>query len=285
MAAPALSQVLAMDAALKKVYENAITEFMDTITPEMSIYEVREVAVAIAAKYQMLGSRLGALWYDVCAELAGLRLDPAELIDIDLEAIERKLSSADTEQEITNTISEIIKEAMRQTGEAALWRDHRRGLKKGKWCRVPTGDTTCAWCLMLASNGAWYLSEETALGGTPDVIEEIPINGKMQKTARFTPSDELRDEASHYHANCDCIAVYYADAEDIAGYDALFDYKAMYYAADEARINGDYSEEMAARLLAAKAKHERDFLEKKTDRPWTKYNATMMLMREMFGLK
>lgn len=163
MAAPALSQVLAMDAALKKVYENAIMEFMDTITPDMSIYEVREVAVAIAAKYQMLGSRLGALWYDVCAELAGLRLDPAEMLDVDLVTLERKVAQAEDKEEIAETISAIIQDAMRETGRAAAWRDYSRGLTNGKWCRVPTGDTTCAWCLMLASNGAWYLSAESAL--------------------------------------------------------------------------------------------------------------------------
>ena len=282
MAAPALSQVLAMDAALKKVYENAIMEFMDTITPDMSIYEVREVAVAIAAKYQMLGSRLGALWYDVCAELAGLRLDPAEMLDVDLVTLERKVAQAEDKEEIAETISAIIQDAMRETGRAAAWRDYSRGLTNGKWCRVPTGDTTCAWCLMLASNGAWYLSAESALGGTPDIIGEMPINGKPQEFAAF---DGLTSEADHYHEHCDCIAVYFADAEDIAGYDALFDYKAMYYAADEARINGDYSEEMAARILAAKEKHDKEFAEGKTKRPWTEYNATMMLMREMFGLK
>lgn len=256
MAAPALSQVLAMDAALKKVYENAITEFMDTITPEMSIYEVREVAVAIAAKYQMLGSRLGALWYDVCAELAGLRLDPAEMVDVDLVTLEKKVAEAQSADELTDELRAVIYDAWRQTGRMALQRDYSRGLAGGKWCRVPVGET-CAWCIMLASNGAWYLSEETALG----------------------------KEAGHYHNHCDCIAVYYANAEEIEGYTALGDYKAMFYAADQARERGEYSPEVAQRILDAKARHEREYDEGVTATPWTDYNATMIIMREMFGLK
>lgn len=37
----------------------------------------------------------------------------------------------------------------------------RNGLR---YARVPSGPRTCAWCLMLASRGAVYLSEDTAAG-------------------------------------------------------------------------------------------------------------------------
>lgn len=33
-----------------------------------------------------------------------------------------------------------------------------------RWARVPTGDETCAWCLILASRGAAYSSRESAGG-------------------------------------------------------------------------------------------------------------------------
>lgn len=257
MAAPALSQVLAMDAALKKIYENAITEFMDTITPEMTVYEVREVAVAIAAKYRRLGSELGALWYDVCAELAGLRLEPAELLPTDLVGLQKAAEKVTTVEECREYFLRMVYDAMRQTGKYNLVRDFERGLAPGKWARVPTGDETCAWCIMLASNGAWYLSEKTALGDEPD----------------------------HYHAHCDCIAVYYANAEDIEGYDKLYDYKAMYYMADQKRIEGDYSQEVADRIERAKAKHQADYDAGLTDKKWTPYNETMIVMRDLFGLK
>lgn len=280
MAAPALSQVLAMDAALKKIYENAITEFMDTITPEMTVYEVREVAVAIAAKYRRLGSELGALWYDVCAELAGLRLEPAELLETTAADLERRLEKSTTVEEYKAAFKRIIYDAMRETGKWGMWRDFERGLAPGKWARVPTGDTTCAWCLMLASNGAWYISAESALGGQPTSTDPFTYGGKEYKSAQLDPA-----MADHYHDNCDCIAVYYANAEDIEGYDAFYDYKTMYYEADQARRNGNYSQEVADRIEKARKKHEEDYEAGRTDIKWTEYNETMIVMREMYGLK
>ena len=218
--------------------------------------DVREVATAISAKYRLLGSELGAIWYDLCAELAGLDVDPAELADIDLDAISKQLETAETQEDFSNAFRKNIYDGMRGTGMHNVKREYDRGLQGGKWARVPVGET-CAWCLMLASNGAWYISEETALGKS----------------------------AGHYHDHCDCIAVYYADAEEIEGYSALYDYKAMYYAADEARIEGRYSDEVADRIAEAKARHEKEYIQGKLDRPWDDTNATMIVMRDMFGLK
>lgn len=256
MAAPAMSQVLALDSALRKVYENAIAEFLDTIDASMNIAELREVAAAIAAKYRMLGSELGALWYDVCAELAGLDLEPAMLEDLDLEEVARSVAQAETIEEFENAFRQNIWDAMRNTGMSNVWREYERGMSGARWARVPVGET-CAWCLMLASNGAWYLSEESA----------------------------LRESAGRYHNHCDCIAVYFADAEEIDGYDALYDYKAMYYAADQARIEGRYSEDVAERIARAREQHEKEYEAGKTTEKWTDMNATMIVMRGMYGLK
>lgn len=63
----------------------------------------------------------------------------------------------------------------------------RRDPKKPKWARVPTGAETCEFCIMLASRGFVYHSEETA---------------------------------SHAHANCDCRIVPSWDKSPTAqGYD------------------------------------------------------------------
>lgn len=57
-----------------------------------------------------------------------------------------------------------------------------------RWARVPTGSETCQWCIMLASRGFDYLSEESA---------------------------------SHTHANCDCRIVPSWDRKNpsVQGYD------------------------------------------------------------------
>ncbi|PQP24156.1 hypothetical protein [Rhodococcus opacus] len=50
---------------------------------------------------------------------------------------------------------------------------------KAKWARIPSGPTTCAFCLVMASRGAVYRTEKTAGGG---------------------------DEMNRYHLLCDCTA-------------------------------------------------------------------------------
>ena len=63
----------------------------------------------------------------------------------------------------------------------------RRDPKRPKWARVPTGADTCAFCIMLASRGFTYQSEETA---------------------------------SHAHADCDCRIVPSWDRSPaVQGYD------------------------------------------------------------------
>lgn len=69
----------------------------------------------------------------------------------------------------------------------------KRDPKKPKWARVPSGIDTCDFCIMLASRGFAYQSEETA---------------------------------SHAHANCDCrIVPSWSRGTKVQGYDpdALYD--------------------------------------------------------------
>ena len=125
---------------------------------------------------------------------------------------------------------------------------------------------------MLASQGAWYLSKESALGN----------NG------------------GHYHDGCDCVAVYHADADNIPNYNNLLRYKRMYYDAENARVankngNKKYDEELQERVDRAKAQHaEREAAKKQKaiergeeyeENPWTRYNETLIVMRYQNGLK
>ena len=115
---------------------------------------------------------------------------------------------------------------------------------------------------MLASQGAWYLSEESAKG-----------------------------DAGHYHDGCNCVAVYHTDAESIRGYSGqLAKYKSMYYEAENIREANDsgrepYPEELAKRIEAARIAHEIKFDNGETDKPWTQYNEDLIIMRDKFKLK
>ncbi len=62
--------------------------------------------------------------------------------------------------------------------------------RKVRFARVPTGPTTCGWCLMLASRGFVYYTAERA------------------------------GEANKYHRHCDCrIIPGYGDSPQVEGYD------------------------------------------------------------------
>ncbi len=76
------------------------------------------------------------------------------------------------------------------TMHALTKRDARKLGREVRFARVPTGPTTCPWCLMLASRGFVYWSAKTA------------------------------GEANKFHRNCDCrILPGYSDDASVEGYD------------------------------------------------------------------
>ena len=270
MAAPNYEQIQSFGNVTQQVIDAAIDEFMEYVYEGMTIDELVDAATNVAMKFSYLGSELGAQWYDLCSEMAGLDVEPAELSDFDAAQIQSRVKWAVDSAPETSTIGDTIgqflqtqvQNSIRTTGNANLWRDYERGMAGGRWARVPVGDT-CAWCLMLASNGTWYLSEKTAIGADP----------------------------GHYHDGCNCIAVYHSNAESISGYSQLTKYKEMYYEAENARSANasgkqPYDEELQVRIDRAKAVHKAKYDAGETDTPWTKYNETLIVMRyQNEGLK
>ena len=271
MATPNYEQIQSFGLVRTQLVEAAVDELMDYLYDGISRDEVVAIAAEIAGKYAMLGEELGAQWYDLCTELAGIQAEPAVVAPVNDKRMAAWADSYIAAEFITkeialNYLQDVINDSIRSTGDANLWRDYERGLAGGKWCRVPVGDT-CAWCMMLASNGAWYLSEESA-----------------KRTA----------DGDKYHDHCDCIAVYHADAENIRGYTKLYTYKKKYYDAENARQANDtgrtpYPDELKYRISQAEKEHkqreERRYLEalergeEYEKKPWTVYNEDMIVMR------
>lgn len=268
---PSYEQILSFGETRTQLVEYAIEEFQYWVKQGLTEEELFSIATQLGEKYGLLASELGAQWYDLCTQLAEIEAEPAELSPVSTEDINARVTAAMNAEPVliesvfNSYLQNVVNDSIRRTGDANLQRDYERGLAGGKWCRVPVGDT-CAWCLMLASNGAWYKSEETALGTSPD----------------------------HYHSDCNCIAVYHADAESIKGYDKLTEYKQMYYAADDARIankNGreQYPEELKQRIDIAKAKHEAREEQRAEDArargeyykkiPWRNTNEDLIILR------
>lgn len=93
------------------------------------------------------------------------------------------LSNLDDAQQF---IAEMIAASERLT----LQRNMRLDPTKPRWARVPAGPTTCAFCLMLASRGFAYLSEESAgLGNSyhPHCDCRIVPSWGKQHLAGFNP--------------------------------------------------------------------------------------------------
>lgn len=272
MPAPNFEQIQSFSRVTGQLKESAVDEFMGELVEGMSRDEVIELASQIADKYRMLGSELGAQWYDLCSELAGYSLAPAELETPDYEGVRSRASNAaaradaagDYARSFSEWLTNEIMDSIRTTGDDNLWRDYRRGLVPGKWCRVPVGET-CAWCMMLASQGAWYKSRESA----------------------------LRESAGRYHSDCDCIAVFHADADSISGYTQLQEYKSAYYSAENARQANNsgkqpYPEDLEIRVQKAKAHHAEQNRKRRENGeeevPWRVYNETLVVMRYQNGL-
>lgn len=274
---PSYEQILSFGSTRTQLVEYAIEEFQYWVKQGLTEEELFSIATQLGEKYGLLASELGAQWYDLCTQLAEIEAEPAELSPVSTEDINARVTAAmNAEPGLIDSVfnsylQNVINDSIRKTGSDNLWRDYERGLAGGKWARVPVGET-CAWCLMLASNGAWYLSEETALGTSAD----------------------------HYHNKCNCIAVYHADAESIKGYKELEKYKQMYYSASDMRIANSkgrekYPEELEERVDAARAKFEAEeqakadeakangaFYNKKN---WPKAKEDLIIMRYQYGLK
>lgn len=278
MAAPSFAQIQSFTQVENQLEQAALDEFMEYVHDGMTFDELTEIAAQIAGKYAMFGCELGAQWYDLCSELAGVNAEPAYVNPPTWEELaDRAIAAAEAHPELPpehvlgEFLQNVVAGSVRDTGDANLQRDYERGLCAGKWSRVPVGET-CAWCLMLASQGAWYKSQESALG----------------------------KRAGHYHNRCDCVAVFHSDPDQIYGYKDLFKYKEMYYDADnrrQAAASGrdPYPDDLAQRIKDAEAAHEalEDEKERKAAArgekykrvPWTQYNEDLILMRDMYGLK
>lgn len=119
---------------------------------------------------------------------------------------------------------------------------------KPKWAIVPMGDETCAYCIILASRGFVYGSEEMA---------------------------------GHTHENCDCRVIPSWDSEaEIKGYnETLANYEELYEAARKLLKDNDKPDELRLRITSAKNKHLADLKAGRTKAKWTELNELAICAR------
>lgn len=115
------------------------------------------------------------------------------------------------EGDVLDRLSGAAQRYIMNQGRDTVVLNSARDPHPGRWARVPSGPTTCGFCLSLASRGPVYRSAETA------------------------------GEATHYHDRCDCTPVQIWSGDDLPdGYDpdALYvEYRAARDATDSGSLD------------------------------------------------
>ena len=164
--------------ALNVVSERARAALVDALSQidySADVASIREAVIAImqpaCGASSTMAARLAAEFYDglrarfgiddgFMAEVDSLR--EADATDGAIRAFAQDLVDGKPhEQFIGKCVDRIDYETRRAANECMAY-NARRDPKKPRWARIPTGVETCDFCIMLASRGFVYHSEETA---------------------------------------------------------------------------------------------------------------------------
>lgn len=164
----------------------------------------------LATYYGEATASLAAEMYDEVAALSGVTVPSAEVAETAsygeiASAVKAVTKNPTTNSNLGNVVVRYVKRAAEDTTLKNAKRDQKMG---AQFAWVPAGDT-CAFCMMLASNGWQYQSEHAMRNG----------------------------HASHIHPNCDCTyAVRFDGKSNVKGYNPD-KYKAMYQNAEGSSWN------------------------------------------------
>lgn len=147
---------------------------------------------------------------------------------------------------LARLVGERISYEINRAAKVSVWRNGQRDSREVRYARVPTGPETCAWCLMTAGLGFWFMTAEAA---------------------------------SHTHRGCDCQiipAIGGIQEVHIRGYDSTV-YRDMWRTANKLRANGDIPADLAERIDRQKAAKGSAY---RLDT-----NGTLAVMRQLYNLK
>lgn len=169
-------------------------------------------------------------------------------VEVALKGIYRQARDADgalDEEKLARLLSDRIDYEVNRASKVGVWRNGQVDSRDVRYARVPVGAETCAWCLMTAGLGFWFMTEEAA---------------------------------SHTHAHCDCAIIpEIGGIHDvhIDGYDSTV-YRDMWRNANQLLRNGDIPSDMAERI---------DYLAATRPGYRTDTNGALAVMRWQYGLK
>ena len=179
-------------SAIDRTAARKFTAFLNRT--DISTQEGRKAAIdyayGIATKYGESAAAAACEMYDAVAEASGVTLPaavPAETATYGevAKTVNGMVKQKQSSEAMGNSIGRLVK----RTGADTTQKNALRDGAEFAW--VPHGDT-CAFCLMLASNGWQKASKKTIKG----------------------------DHAEHIHSNCDCtFAVRFDGRSKVGGYD------------------------------------------------------------------
>lgn len=159
-----------------------------------------QVAYALTAKYGEAASATACEMYDEIAVVQNAHVPPAEpKAPQHINYVDKAVRS--TLDRAPGTVPDTVSEMVKRTGAETTLKNAKRDGAYFAW--VPNGDT-CAFCMILASNG-WRRASKKTIDG---------------------------DHAEHIHKHCDCeFAISFNGPGEIEGYDPD-KYLAMYEGAE-----------------------------------------------------
>lgn len=169
-------------------------------------------------------------------------------VTVAVRAIYAKARKGDGELDEEYVMSGLLNRVgfdVNRASKVGVWRNGQRDSRDVRYARVPVGAETCAWCVMTAGLGYWFMSEEAA---------------------------------SHTHAHCDCVIVAeIGGIHDVVidGYDSTV-YRDMWREANKALRYGDVPSSLSERV---------DFLAATTPGYRKDTNGALAVMRWKYGLK
>lgn len=147
---------------------------LDTADPRAAAAQLQQFLPELVASYGDVAATVAADWYDELRDQVQVRsryraalAEP--LPDEQVKAAARWAAgplfgdSPDRGKSL-DLLRGTVQRLVQQGGRSTIHRNVVDDPSGARWARVPTGAKTCAWCRMMASRGAVYLSRRSAGG-------------------------------------------------------------------------------------------------------------------------
>ena len=142
--------------------------------------------------------------------------DVPESVDADDEDLDTPELEEPTPEEVNALLGRKIQRLIMQPARDTIADSVERDPSDARWARVPKGEVTCAFCMVMASRGAVYLTRAAA----------VSVVGRRGRTRG------KRALGEDYHDFCDCEAVPMWDDSD---YPEHYDPDAFYEMYEDGR--------------------------------------------------